>query len=109
MDSLHRDYKLSTEQFKKWILKTSANKSLPDCLNYLRVHVQNIVQNVATLAKQKNFFKELNGALYHGKVAIKARTTVHLTKINERPKTVSPEEYQKYLDTLYSITSRMLG
>jgi hypothetical protein len=98
MDSLHRDYKLSTEQFKKWILKTSANKSLPDCLNYLRVHVQNIVQNVATLAKQKNFFKELNGALYHGKVAIKARTTVHLTKINERPKTVSPEEYQKYLD-----------
>jgi hypothetical protein len=99
MSSLYQDYKISTEQFQKWILKTSALTSLPKGLNYLRVHVQNIVRNGPTLTKQTNFSKELTTVLYHGKAAIKARTTVHLTKVNEIPEAVSSEEYQTYLES----------
>jgi hypothetical protein len=78
MSSLYQDYKTATSQFQKWILKTSTRKGLPNTLNFLRVHVQNIVQNAAT---QKFFLKELNRALSDGKAAIKARTTVHLSKV----------------------------
>jgi hypothetical protein len=99
MSSLYQDYKNSTSQFQKWILKTSARKGLPNTLNFLRVHVQNIVQNAATLRKQKAFFGDLKGAISNGRAAIKARKAVHLTKVNEIPKSVSPEEYQKYLET----------
>jgi hypothetical protein len=99
MSSLYQDYKLATSQFQKWILKTSARKGLPNTLNFLRVHVQNIVQNVSALTKQKNFLQELKVALSNGKAAIKARRAVHVTKVKEIPKTVSPEEYQQYLET----------
>jgi hypothetical protein len=91
MSSLYQDYKNSTSQFQKWILKTSARKGLPNILNFLRVHVQNIVQNAATLRKQKAFFGDLKGALSNGRAAIKARKAVHLTKVNEIPKSVSPK------------------
>jgi hypothetical protein len=99
MSSLYQDYKNSTSQFQKWILKTSTRKRLPNTLNFLRVHVQNIVQNAAALRKQKNFFGDLKGALSNGKAAIKARKAVHLTKVNEISKSVPPEEYQKYIET----------
>jgi hypothetical protein len=98
MSSVYQDYKLSTSRFQKWILKTSARKGLPNTLNFLRIHVENIVQNVVALTKQKNFLQDLKAALTNGKAAIKARKAVHLTKVNEIPKTVSPEEYQKYLE-----------
>jgi aromatic ring-cleaving dioxygenase len=95
--SIYQEYKASTNQFESWILKTSTLKGLPNELNQLKNHVDDILVNSQTLLQKDCFIPDLTRALYHGKRAIEARKRVHLGKVHDQPKNVSPEEYHQYV------------
>jgi hypothetical protein len=95
--SIYQEYKTSTNQFESWILKTSTLKGLPNELNQLKNHVDDILANSQLLLQKDCFIPDLTRALYHGKRAIEARKRVHLDKVHDQPKNVSAEEYHQYV------------
>jgi aromatic ring-cleaving dioxygenase len=97
MISIYLEYKNSTDQFLKWILKNSTLQDTASTVNVWPAHAKNIVSNAANLLKKESFVAELNRALYHVRQAIASRTRVHLLHVQPKPVCVSEKDYESFV------------